>query len=587
MKTTLTRALAVALLIVAMAAISVTATGTLAGTLISNSATVNYKDINNNSKTPVTSNTVTTTVNSVCGVDVTPNAGYTGTGEDKIREYAFVITNTGNDFDSYDLALSGIPSGWTATIYHDADGDGVLDPGETTVTSSTGTLDPTAPTIIGHTRVDHYNVIVQVFAPLAPTVVNQTANITLTATCAHDPAHPSPKTDSASLTMTVQQAVITVTKVAGLSNPIPLQQFDYTITVSNSGLVQAYDIVVTDILSANLAFVGPLYYDADGSGTVFSPVVVNGAHSAGTITVPIGSLGAGITATITFTAEVTAEVAAGVSILNTASVAYEDANDYSFVATGGVSINVSASAGVDIAESYDDAYTDPGDILVVPFTIENTGNATDVIEITMSQTGDLPLTWTIYFDTNGNGVYDSGDTEVTNTNGLNGIDTGSMPKDAKYNFIAVATVPADASNASANELTITATTTVVPTDNDFITIKNTVKAPVLTITKAVDKATANPGETLTFTITVTNIGLCDATSVVITDDINAILDFVDYVLASIKVDGVAQTDADDYPGTDYADYTSGVITVNIPTIDGTLRPIPNVDYVITFQVTIK
>ncbi len=72
MKTTLTKALAVALLIVAMAAVSVTATGTLAGTLINNSATVNYKDVNNNSKTAVTSNTVTTTVNPVCGVDVDP-----------------------------------------------------------------------------------------------------------------------------------------------------------------------------------------------------------------------------------------------------------------------------------------------------------------------------------------------------------------------------------------------------------------------------------------------------------------------------------------------------------------------------------
>ena len=62
-----------ALIIVGIAAAAATASGTLAGTMIRNSATVSYKDANNNPMTSVTSNEVITEVDSVFGVDITPD----------------------------------------------------------------------------------------------------------------------------------------------------------------------------------------------------------------------------------------------------------------------------------------------------------------------------------------------------------------------------------------------------------------------------------------------------------------------------------------------------------------------------------
>ena len=131
-------ALSIAVLIASVMAANVSATGTLAGTAITNNSTVTFKDVNSNSKPMVTSNTVTTTVSAIRGVDV--SNGYVVSREDKIVDFGFVITNTGNGFDTFSLSLSEVPAGWSATYTTTPNRDGALDPGETTVTSSTGQL---------------------------------------------------------------------------------------------------------------------------------------------------------------------------------------------------------------------------------------------------------------------------------------------------------------------------------------------------------------------------------------------------------------------------------------------------------------
>lgn len=583
MRGTFTKAVVIALLLVAIAAVSASATGTLAGTQITNSATVSYKDVGGHFRPEVTSNTVTTTVNRVCGVDVSPSSYTTeALNEDKIREFAFTITNTGNDYDTFNLALSTLlptpaADGWTATIYHDADGDGVLDAGETTVTNSTGLLHPTAPTIIPEDpRVDHYHVIVQIVAPDAPDIVNLEVQTTLTAWCTHVTGTVS---DSAHITMTVRQAVMTVNKTSSNANPIPLVDFDYTISVTNSGVVPAYDVVVTDVLANELHFID---FVSATPGIAIIPVQPSG----GTINWTIGTLAAGATATLVFTVEVTQEIPVSTIIKNTAHVAYDDANDYHFVVESFFDITVAYLPEVDI-ESDHTAYCDPSEVLVVPFTIENKGNGDDVMELTFDTTGTtLPLTWAYYRDVNESGSYDIGDTAVVNTNATGGIDTGTMHQNDHFHYVAVATVPADAADTLVNVLKITATTTQTPTDVDFITFRHTCEAPILEIVKEVDKATANPGEVLTYTITVRNVGTGNAEEVTVSDSISAMLPYVDYVVESIRLDGAHLTDAMD---ADNGRYNSGIATVSvyIPHIDGTHVVGGNVDYVVTFQVRIK
>jgi uncharacterized repeat protein (TIGR01451 family) len=115
-------------------------------------------------------------------------------------------------------------------------------------------------------------------------------------------------------------------------------------------------------------------------------------------------------------------------------------------------------------------------------------------------------------------------------------------------------------------------------------VVNTVKSPKLTIVKQVDKANSDPGEILTYTLTVTNIGTGDALTVLIQDNIDLMKDSIDFIVGSIRVDNALQTDALD---SDYADFTANVISIRLTKIGGTLTLPLKTSYVITFQVRVK
>ncbi|MFN7966893.1 MAG: hypothetical protein U0V87_14515 [Acidobacteriota bacterium] len=79
------------------------AIGTVAGTNITNTATVAYKDVNGNNLS-ATSNTVTTTVSQVAAVDISPNNSSTADPGDVVS-YPHTITNNGNGTDTIDVSF--------------------------------------------------------------------------------------------------------------------------------------------------------------------------------------------------------------------------------------------------------------------------------------------------------------------------------------------------------------------------------------------------------------------------------------------------------------------------------------------------
>ena len=568
MKRTLTKAIVIAFMLLAVISAAISASGMLAGTPINNNATVSYQDVNNNAKQSVTSNTVTTIVNMVCGVDVSEVA--TVTTENKTNDFPITITNTGNADDSFALQLTGVPAGWGQAIYRDTDGDGILDPKEKTKITSTGVLGPD----------QSYKIIVHIVAPSPPTIVNETINAILKATSEADSA----VSDSSTIILTVQQAIISVVKSASNEEPMPLQPFDYVISVANSGPVPAYSIEIIDDLPSNIEFIGPVYFDEDGPGSKI-PVELPAAYFEGTISAAIGSISGGTTATISFTVQVKEKVEADTSIGNTANVFYEDADGNSFSKSDTYSLNVANKPGVDIEKNYT-KYVNPGDKLGVEFSIKNIGNSTDDFTLSADHSGTLDLIWTIYEDTDKDGIYETLVGETSQTDPSIGT-TGSIVVDQTFNYIAKANIPASAADGGSNILQITTTSSHLqtPPASDQITITNTVMGPILTLTKSVDKSTANPGETLTYSIIVTNTGTGDAVEVIITDDIGAMVEYVDYVAGSTTVDGVVQTDSDD---SDYSMFSTNAVTVKIPRIDGTLKSgTPKVSFKITFKVTVK
>ena len=101
-----------------------------AGTSIGNQASATYADALGNAQTPVTSNTVVTTVSQVASFTLT--AAQTKTGAPGTQVYfPHTLTNFGNGTDTFDLSVANLSGGTfdfsSVAIYADANGDGVPD----------------------------------------------------------------------------------------------------------------------------------------------------------------------------------------------------------------------------------------------------------------------------------------------------------------------------------------------------------------------------------------------------------------------------------------------------------------------------
>jgi len=139
---------------------------TLAGTRISNEATLQYQDADG---TPITltSNPITLVVAQVAGVDLRlPGSAQVLPGGTAV--FPHVLRNLGNGNDTYVLN-SQLPSGWEITLYADLDGDGLL--------SATDTL-LNGPITLNARAVVRILAAVQVPASVSPGV---SESITLTA----------------------------------------------------------------------------------------------------------------------------------------------------------------------------------------------------------------------------------------------------------------------------------------------------------------------------------------------------------------------------------------------------------------------
>ena len=222
----------------------------------------------------------------------------------------------------------------------------------------------------------------------------------------------------------------------------------------------------------------------------------------------------------------------------------------------------------------DSTYTvqQTGDIIIHPFTVTNTGNTVDTFELTSS---GKYWVWEIWRDLDGNGIIDGGDYQIINTDGDGIPDTGEMPPGVSETFVTRTTIPAGSSDGQFGLHIITATSSVDLTVSDTSRRATLVQAPVLALAKSVvPTGSQPPGTVLTYSTTYTNSGSGSATDVTLVDQIPS---NTTYVPGSIKVDGNAQTDAND---TDFGRFESSSVVVAFPTLGA------GTSGTFTFQVTI-
>ncbi len=563
-------------LILVLGSTMVYAAGTPAGTSITNQASGTYNDANGNevagSGNPELSNVVTTVVSQVAGVTLTPLTAAQNLTANSFTTYAVTLTNTGNGSDTFSLAalISNSPSGtYTIEVYHDADGDQVLDGGETT-TASTGSLAADGT----------YDIIIKVIEDDggSGSVPGDIVEVELTSTSTFDGG----VDEVGTYTSTITSATLDVTVTGDNESPEPGETITYQICIENTGAESAYNPVFSAAIPTNTSYVAGSIRLGAGGGSYATATVQTDADdsptdeadynvtAASTVTVNLDDIAASGEVCVYFQVVVDSPLPAGTEITIDPEVPYENEEGQPYptpTESGtGVTITVVQTYGVTATPNDPVSYTgDPGDEILHSFTVTNDGNGED--DFTLSGAGTY-LTWTFYQDVDGDGVIDAGvDLVITEI-----LDLASG---ADYDVIAVATIPAGTADDAVDNSTLTVTSQGDGSATDAIALSVTCTAPALSLVKSVSP-TGNqpPGTTLTYTVVVSNTGDGEATTVVIADQIPT---NTTYVGGSMTVDSVSKTDSDD---ADEGTYTGTSVIFEFAALAS------GGSHTLTFQVTI-
>ena len=287
---------------------------------------------------------------------------------------------------------------------------------------------------------------------------------------------------------------LVVAKIVDDATPDEGDTVTFTVTVTNSGPARATNVAIDDVLPAGLT-----------AGTVTPS---QGIWAAPTWTV--GTIDTGSSATLTIQATVDAGTA-GQTITNTVSGVTLDQTDSNATADDpSESITVGNSTDLVIGKTVDDATPDEGDTVTFTVTVANSGpaRATNVAiddalpagltagTVTPSQGSWTAPTWTV-------GTIDSGSSAtLTIQAAVNAGTAGSTITNTVTNVL----FDQNDSNATPDDL------------SESITVGNSTD---LVVAKIVDDATPDEGDTITFTVTVTNSGPARATNLSLDDAIPA------------------------------------------------------------------
>jgi uncharacterized repeat protein (TIGR01451 family) len=518
------------------------AAGTPAGTVISNFATMNYKDLAGNSFPAFNSNTVTVVVARLAGVDIAPPTAAKTAGDSIYVYYPFTLTNTGNSTDT--LLLSSVSNqGWTQALYHDANNNGILDPAELAAGAVTQT---------DSVQEDaQWHGIARIFVPFhTPSGTVDSLHVTVRSHLTTD------TTRTAAYVTTISSGVLTVSKTVSPTNPKPGDQVTYTINYSNTGTGPALNTVITDVLNSNYTYVnGSITPTPTGDSSKY----INGSRTVAWYVGKVPGLGSG---TMTFKVTVNANVPYHTSINNQANIAWIDSTNGHPRADSGSSPAVTVNQvtlGNVLPDTTMSLTQDAGLKAVYPFTFHNLGNGTDSLSI--APVSSLGFSWTYYVDTDSNGVVSGSDYTFAGN-------TPSNPQGGNLYLLGVATIPHATADRAKDSTSFVFTFLSSGTFKDTVKTITTVRAPKMVLTKAVTVFSSPsgslpvPGAVLEYTITYRDTGSGASANVVVTDSIPQ---YTTYQAHTVSLNGVLQGD-----GTGDGDGTTVVgtlMTVDLGTVN--------------------
>ena len=446
-------------------------------------------------------------------------------------------------------------------MYHDANSNGVVDAGETTVTVTDAlAADATYDLVIKVTNVSGDD--------------GSYCTTTVTATSQFN----SGISDASTIISTVSASVLDVTMTVDNASPKPGDIVTYTIYGENNGSATAKHVVITSPIPTNTTYVpGSMAImsvgrtDADDGDSSDYNVSTSGA-----VTFTWGDAPGGASGNLTYQVQVNDGVPLGTIVNASATINYNNPLDQP---QQPVSANANA-AKLTISQLYavsvgvdQSTIGDPSDLVYYTTTVTNDGNGPDIF--TISYTNAM-TTWEFYFDHNADGVINNGDVLITDSNLDGKLDIGTLVQNEVVYIIGKATIPAGESDGYTSNMVMTATSVGDETISDSGTLTVTVTAPVLSLSKTVSP-TGNqpPGTTLTYTCTVTNSGSGVATIVVISDDVPA---NTTYEAGTMQIGASVKTDVSDGDG---ATHSGNSVIFEIPQLG------PGGSTTVSFQTTIN
>ncbi len=297
--------------------------------------------------------------------------------------------------------------------------------------------------------------------------------------------------DSNLVSTVIQNSVdLAIAKTVDIANPVVGTNVVFTLAVSNNGPGNASGVLVDDPLPSGYVFVGYTASQGTYDGTTWS----------------VGSLASGATATI----DITAEVQAAGDYLNTATVSGNeaDADLSNNVDTAGVLPGFpSPIADVALNKSVDNTTPIIGSDTVT-FTIAIINNGPDAADnVQVSDT--VPAGYTV-----------TGVVATTGSAGNTGNDVswtvGTLSSGQSESLSIQATV--NETGPYDNSASVTTSTPDPDSGNNIdTTTTSPTTAADLSIVKDVDNATPDVGTDVTFSLTVSNAGPSDASSVQVVD----------------------------------------------------------------------
>ncbi|MCD0165743.1 DUF11 domain-containing protein [Deinococcus sp. 12RED42] len=442
------------------------AAGTSAGTRITNQASAAYRD-STGTRLDANSNQVSTLVKQVGGVTISPDGTPAAPGQQQQAVpgaevvFPYTLTNTGNGTDSFlvdtmvDSSVTNTVAPATRVVYIDANGDGILQPGERVALPQSG-----GKSVFQNVLADDpvkFFVVLQV--PANATSVNKVITQP-TAASTFDPTKTDGVSGSTNYSQVnvVQDAVMSVSKsvVSTTTEPSGDLTVVYRVQSTNTGTQAASNVILADdiisatstlptgsVVVASSAVISPTtgtvtYPDTDGDGNASDQVqalfgsVAPGQSVQMTFTVTIPASAAptngqnpysnvatvrytGSTGTTTTTSSNTADVTKAA----TAAVAIGPNGDALGAADPTTGAQYLSAEGLTVTPDNADTQTvaslAAGSSVTFAQSVRNTGNSTDVFDFTAALS-DLPAGTTVDLlrdgvplpDSDGDGVPDSG-----------------------------------------------------------------------------------------------------------------------------------------------------------------------------------